>query len=612
MLSMGGFLRIFNAYSNNVKGPLPLDNPVVGGNDTDRQALLYFKAKITGDQLKIMESWNSSIHFCQWRDERLVGNNFYNEIPQEIGPLKRLETLEPMNNAISGEIPSNLSTCSKLTLFDMRGNQLTAEIPASLGLLSNLKVLGVHNNSLRGSIPPSLGNLSSLEMLGLSFNALSGIIPEPLGRLANLLVFVVYENEISGTIPISMFNPSSLRVFDIGENKIEGELDLSHNSLSGLLPNSLGCCVSLEKLLLEGNLFEGSIPSSLSSLRGLDTFDISHNNLSGVCKNGSATFVDGNWVALIFTSLLILCILRATDGFATQNLFSSGNFSSLYKGIFEESGATIAVKVLNLLNRGSSRSFLAECEALKNIRHRNLVKMLLMHWNIYSIVVKRRSFIVTSSQGISTLEYSTRSFISDFGLEKVLYESSLNHPPNQSSSLGIRGTIGYAPPEYDMGSELSTKGGVYSYGILLLEMFTGKRPTDERFEEGPSLLNFVREAFPDQMIEIIDPILLQESVRGGTVAYGTRNENRMRNDSLQCLNLIFGIGLTCSAKSPSERMGVNEVVTKLCSARDKLLRPTPRFVVVFKRHTPLNHQVMILSYLSKYFLTCATFTSRFC
>ncbi|XP_016728340.2 probable LRR receptor-like serine/threonine-protein kinase At3g47570 [Gossypium hirsutum] len=914
--------------------------PVVRGNDTDRRALLQFKAKITGDQLNIMEFWNSSIHFCQWigvtcgrkhrrvtklklrnlklsgslspyignlsflREFDLVDNSFYNQIPQEISGLRRLEALLLTNNSISDEIPSNLSACSKLILVHMSGNQLTGEIPSFLGLLSNLKVLGFVHNSLRGSIPPSLGNLSSLEKLGLRTNALSRIIPEAFGRLRNLSFFTIFGNAISGIGPVPMFNLSNIRIFDIGANKIQGTLhsdleinmphleffsiagnqisgqipisisnatnlnvlefngnrfngnvpslekldtlynlelgenhlghgregdlnflctlfnntklgflsifennfggefsncisnfsstlqglamdennilgkipdeignlinleafvvvenqlsgpiplnigklqklkifyasinflsrtiphsignltelteldihfnnlqgsipsglgncknlllmdlssnnlsgpippevlglpslsillnlssndltgelsveveklknlgtlDVSQNRLSALLPENLGSCVSLEKLFLEGNLFEGPIPSSLSSLRGLEALDLSDNNLSsgipeflerfgaltylnlsfndfegvipseGVFKNASATFIEGN--------------SKLCGGIPELHLSRY-----VYKGILEANGAVIAVKVLNLLNHRASRSFLVECEALKNIRHRNLVKVLtaisgidyqgndfkalvyefmengrLEDWLHPSVgmnkpeTMRNLNFFQRLNVAIDVahaLEYlhlrcetpiihcdlkpsnvlldgEMVGHISDFGLAKIHSGDKLNYSTNESSSIGLRGTIGYAPPEYGTGSELSTNGDVYSYGILLLEMLTGQRPTNERFKEGLSLNNFVKTALPDQVVEIIDPVLLQENVRGGTAAYITLNENNLGNDiHLQCLNSIFEIGLTCSTESPSERMDMSNVITKLCSIRDKLLRPT--------------------------------------
>ncbi|XP_038992130.1 probable LRR receptor-like serine/threonine-protein kinase At3g47570 [Hibiscus syriacus] len=103
--------------------------------------------------------------------------------------------------------------------------------------------------------------------------------------------------------------------------------------------------------------------------------------------------------------------------------------------------------------------------------------------------------------------------LSDFGLAKIISSDMLNYFSHHSSSLGLRGTIGYAPPEYAMGSKLSTKGYVYSHGILLLEMFTGKRPTHDMFEEDFSIHNFVAAALPDRVTEIIDPIYTRKNCR---------------------------------------------------------------------------------------------------
>ncbi|GJU72209.1 kinase-like domain-containing protein [Tanacetum coccineum] len=70
-------------------------------------------------------------------------------------------------------------------------------------------------------------------------------------------------------------------------------------------------------------------------------------------------------------------LLKATDGFTTENLIGEGGFSSVYKGILDsDDDRFVAVKVLHLQNRGALKSFLAECEAWPNIRHRNLLKII--------------------------------------------------------------------------------------------------------------------------------------------------------------------------------------------------------------------------------------------
>ncbi|TYI07961.1 hypothetical protein ES332_A10G263200v1, partial [Gossypium tomentosum] len=610
----------------------------------------------------------------------IVKNNFGGEFPECISNFSStLQDLEISQNNILGKIPDGIGNLINLEMLDVAQNKLLGPIPFDIGRLWKLNIFYAKSNFLFGTIPHSIGNLTGLIELYLDFNNLQGKIPSNLGKCQKLLLLGLSHNNLSGSIPPEILGLSSLSiVLSFSSNSLTGQLDVSHNRLSGLLPNNLGSCVSLMALYLEGNLFEGPIPPSLSSLRGIEALDVSNNNLSGgvpeflvkfgalkylnlsfnnfqgvmpsdgVFKNASAIFVEGNsklcggipelhlsrcnsktssetsvklkiaivvvilGVTLVFTCLLIMWFRKKKKQQPTET--------------------SIAVKVLNLLNRGASRSFLAECEALKNIRHRNLVKVLTVvsgvdyQGNDFKALVyelmengslegwlqpsvrmnepmmmtnlnffQRVNVAIDVAHGLEYLHHHCETsiihcdikpsnilldgemigHIGDFGLAKILSTDRLMFTANQSSSLGLRGTIGYAPPEYGMGSELLTKGDVYSYGILLLQMFTGKRPTVERFKEGLTLHNFFKAALSDRVIEITDPILLQESVSGGTIIDITLNENRLGSDGhIWCLNSIFEIGLTCSAQSLSERMDMSDVVTKLCSIRDKLLCPT--------------------------------------
>ncbi|RZR72678.1 hypothetical protein BHM03_00015746 [Ensete ventricosum] len=191
--------------------------------ETDRLALLAFRAAITKDPSGILHSWNNSRHFCRWpgvachdphRGERvttlalesmslrgvispsignltylgyllLSNNNFYGEIPPEISRLAQLKDLNLSYNALSGTIPVSVDLCTNLLGIDFTGNLVSGNIPAQLGSLLKLLVLNLGVNKLVGDITPFLGNLSSLKQLDLSSNKLTGEIPSSLGDMTD-------------------------------------------------------------------------------------------------------------------------------------------------------------------------------------------------------------------------------------------------------------------------------------------------------------------------------------------------------------------------------------------------------------------------------------------
>ncbi|KAH0745894.1 hypothetical protein KY285_007551 [Solanum tuberosum] len=101
--------------------------------------------------------------------------------------------------------------------------------------------------------------------------------------------------------------------------------------------------------------------------------------------------------------------------------------------------------------------------------------------------------------------------------------------------------------EYGMGAEVAVTGDLYCYGILLLEIFTGKRPTDKLFEDNVNLHLFVRLALPDQIMDIVDGSALCGEMTGEDA-----NKN-ISSEQIKCLVSIFQLGLACLAETPQER-----------------------------------------------------------
>ncbi|XP_030439845.2 probable LRR receptor-like serine/threonine-protein kinase At3g47570 [Syzygium oleosum] len=617
---------------------------------------------------------------------RMSMNQFSSVIPSNFGNLPNLEMLELGYSNLRGTIPSSLGNLTKLIQLYLSGNNFHGQIPSHISKCRSLNMLDLSNNNLSGAIPRQLIGLSSLAIiLDLSRNHLIGALPTEVGNLRTLTMLDISDNFLVGEIPSSLGDCTSLTSLRMGRNFFHGsiprsirslggieELDLSCNNLSGQIPEFLAVFRSLKLLNLSYNKFEGMLPREGVFKNATSTSIIGNNGLCGgppefhlpnciskskrkkiniVILSTSVIFgVLGISLILVFICLgwskknvnepvsssmdnsrpnvSYQTLLKATDGFSSMNLIGVGSFGSVYRGILEDDGIAVAVKVLHLVRHGALKSFIVECEALKNIKHRNLLKILTVcsssdyQGNDFKALVyqfmcngslerwlhpnatpshgnelpKKLNFIqrINIAIGVaSALDYLHHqchipiihcdikpsnilldaemvAHVGDFGLAKFLLGSSLDIVANQMTSVGLRGTIGYAPPKYAMGCEVSREGDVHSYGILLLEMFTGLSPIDNTFRDNFTLHNFVTEALPERVLEITDNILLQE--RKSHLGIYNPHHWSSKNDGIfqECLIMVYNIGVACSYDVPRRRMSIGGVVNQLSQIREKL------------------------------------------
>ncbi|KAL0342170.1 UNVERIFIED_CONTAM: putative LRR receptor-like serine/threonine-protein kinase [Sesamum calycinum] len=495
----------------------------------------------------------------------MSSNLIHGTIPSAIGDLTGLSTFVLEYNLFSGPIPLSIGGLTKLQEIYLSANKFTGKLPSSLGNLTLLNTLCIEINNISGSIPPSLA-------LDFSKNRLSGLVPSTIGSCLSLQQLFLSGNSFHGEIPQELSLLKGLQELDLSSNNFSGripsflgelslaKLNLSFNKLRGPVPVE-GVFRNVSAILLEGNTelcggiselklppcppmnpkkknshipLKIIVPVSVSGAIFIAIVAFSYTFIRHKTKSRDDLYASP--FESQFPRLSYADLLRATDGFSAANMIGSGRFGSVYKGIINDGNLTVAVKVLNLHVQGAHKSFTRECTVLRS-GNGSLDKWLHLDTdgqdeNIwYLTLMQRLNIAIDVASALEYLHNGTDSavvhgdlkpsnillddvmtaHVGDFGLAKLISNVSSGYATHESHSVAVKGTIGYIAPEYRMAGIVSTHGDIYSYGILLLELFTNIKPTSDVLSDNASLHNFVAANLElDHAMDIVDPLVLQK------------------------------------------------------------------------------------------------------
>ncbi|GMN23061.1 hypothetical protein TIFTF001_040391 [Ficus carica] len=141
--------------------------------------------------------------------------------------------------------------------------------------------------------------------------------------------------------------------------------------------------------------------------------------------------------------------------------------------------------------------------------------------------------------------------VGDFGLARMLMVNT-DAQTSISSAHVLKGSVGYVPPKYGLGEKPSTAGDAYSFGVMLLELFTGMSPTHESFTVDLNPQRWTQSSFQENSVKVIDSELLQL----GEALYH-QGHHLSRKLQFDRLATVIEIGLACTASSPNERMNMS-------------------------------------------------------
>ncbi|KAL0903523.1 hypothetical protein M5K25_027910 [Dendrobium thyrsiflorum] len=546
------------------------------------QALIAVR-DLLNDPHGTLSKWDeTSVDPCSWSmitcssENRVIGlgapsQRLSGTLSPAIGNLTNLQQILLQNNDITGEIPSELGHLSKLQTMDLSNNRFSGSIPDSFGRLTSLRYLRLNNNSLTGAFPLSLSKVPQLSFLDFSYNNLSGPVTFFPARTFN----VVGNPLICGGahFPADCYGtmtPVSLPLL----------LESNHREMKtqklAIVVGSCGGVAVAVLLFFSLALFV----RRRSRLRRRYLFSLNEMEQNAAAEAAAAVGM-GNLRRFRLRELQ-----AATENFSSKNILGKGGFGNVYRGRLCD-GTVVAVKRLRDGGGAAGEAqFRTEVEMISLAVHRNILRLIgycaaagerLLVYPFMangSVAVRlrgkppldwtaRKRIAVGAARGLAYLheqcdpkiihrDVKAANVLLDDGLEAVVGDFGLAKLLDHSDShvtTAVRGTVGHIAPEYLSTGQSSDKTDVFGFGILLLDLISGRRSLDFAARSPPlqkaSLLDWVRKVQQERRLDL----LVDRDLGKGF-------------DRIEAMEMVQ-VALLCTQHLPGHRPKMSEVLRML-------------------------------------------------